>query len=670
MRKSLLLGCFTLLCLSLFAQSSLDQNEIEQLKIEAQNARFSNTNTASQLLLKGLQLSQKSANEIDIGYFYRKLISEKGNARQMDSAQFYFHEGIRFYWKTQKQKGKKNMEDPLLQAHLHSELAEAYSVNFNFDQSETEYAKALKLYEESDDYIGVGISKINLGSLSLKQSDFPSAIETFLQSKAIFDTTDYHYISAEICNGISNAYDKMLNNDRAIKYAKLYLKFIQKGSFEDPGIINAQIYLAKLYAKSGNHSQMERFLSKASRGIDSLGLNYFKPAVANVQCIELFEQRDFKKAKEVLLAAEKYVHESQVDPMQAFEFKRQLATALLETGDRREAQNLLEDILQLVDSLHLYEEGVQIALSLSEMYEQDGNVGAALKMLKKHQFYYDSSIGLKQQLAVKEVEAKYLATEQRNQLLKQNVQLLEQQRTIKEDSWRLKRNQLFIVILLLLLVLTAVSYFYFSRNLRAKKEKELHAHQLKSSEEKLRISRDLHDNIGAELTLIKSKIDQRIFISEDEAEIAVMSELSDYSKQAMDELRKTIWATKSDEISLSELEQKLDAFVNRFDIEHTFETNYKDRRISALVGLNLYRVAQEAIQNAVKHSQANLVTIEFSDVKNDKTIIRIRDNGQGFNADETYEGYGVVSMKTRMTEIEGEFQIDSSDQGTSITLSL
>lgn len=668
MRKSLLVGYFTLICLSLFAQSTSEQNEVEQLKIEAQNARFSNTNTASQLLLKGLQLSQKNTNEVDIGYFYRKLISEKGNARQMDSAQFYFQEGMRFFWKTRKEKGKKHMNDPLLEAHLHSELAEAYSVNFNFEQSEIEYAKALKLYEKSDDYIGVGISKINLGSLSLKQSNFPSAIETFLESKAIFDTTEYHYISAEICNGISNAYDKILNHDRAIEYAKLYLKFIQKGSFEDPGIINAQIYLAKLYAKNGNQPEMERFLSKASRGIDKLGLNYFKPAIANVKCIELFDQRDFKQAKEVLIAAEKYVHESQVDPMQAFEFKRQLATALLETGERRKAQNLLEDILQVVDSLHLYEEGVQIALTLSEMFEQDGNIGAALNMLKKHQFYYDSSIGLKQQLAVKEVEAKYQATEQRNQLLKQNMQLLEQERTIEEDNWRLRRNQLFIVILLLLLVLTAVSYFYFSRNLRAKKEKELHAHQLKSSEEKLRISRDLHDNIGAELTLMKSKIDQRIFVSEDEAEIAVMSELSDYSKQAMDELRKTIWATKSDEISLSELEQKLDAFVNRFDIEHAFETNYIDRKISALVGLNLYRVAQEAIQNAVKHSQANLLTIEIRETENERTIIQIRDNGKGFNTNETHEGYGVESMKTRITEIEGEFQIDSSDKGTSITL--
>lgn len=663
-----LLTCFMLLYSSLLAQSDSYQVEVKRLKVEAHNARFSDTELASKLLMKGLRLSQKNNNEVDIGYFYRKLISEKGNAQQLDSAEFYFKKGIQFYLNIRKTKGKGNMEDVLLQAHLHSELAEAYSANFNFERSYKEYTKALKYYTEFDDYIGIGISKINIGNLSLKQSNFPEAISIFLESKDIFDTTEYHYITAETCYGISTAYEKMLNLNQAIDYAQLYLDYIKKSAFEAPGVINAQIYLSKLYAKNGNHTKMEHFLSKAQVGIDSLELNYFLPAIATVESIDLIKRGEYEAAKVVLTNAEKYVDESKVDPMQIFEFKHQLSKTLLNTGEKKRAQHILENVLELVESLNLYQEGIQITLTLTEMYEEEGENKAALLMLKKHQEYYKHSIGLEQQVAFKEIEAKYLATKQRNQLLKQNVQLLEQKRTIEEGDWNMKRNQLFIIILILLLVITAISYFLFVRNLRAKKEKELHAQELKSSQEKLRISRDLHDNIGAELTLIKSKIDQRIFLSKDKTEIAVMSEISDYSKQAMDELRKTIWATKSNEIFLSELEAKLDAFVNRFSIEYSLKSNFTDRKISALVGLNIYRVAQEAIQNAMKHSEAHLLTIEISDSINDLSVISIRDNGKGFDVNAKHKGYGIESMKARMEEIGGDLQIKSSEHGSFIQL--
>jgi signal transduction histidine kinase len=235
-----------------------------------------------------------------------------------------------------------------------------------------------------------------------------------------------------------------------------------------------------------------------------------------------------------------------VDQMQVFEYKQQLAKSCFMTGEDQRAQRILEEVIPTVDSLHLYEEGIEISKMLSEIYEKYNQYDKALEMLKKHQFYVEQTVGLKQQMAFKEIETKYQNTVQKNQLL-------EQQKKLDEDAWRLRRNKLWIAILVLLLVVSLLTYFFFSRNLRAKKEKELHEQEMKSSREKLRISRDLHDNIGSELTLIKSKIDQRIYVLEDEKEIEQLTEISNYSKFAMDELRKTIWATKSDEIQLSEL---------------------------------------------------------------------------------------------------------------------
>lgn len=643
------------------AQESSKLSEVDQLKIDANNARFSDTELATSLLLEGLRLAKQNKSELDIGYFYRKLVSEKGNAQQLDSARYYFEQGLEFYRATLKRKGVKNMEDELLEAHLHSELGEAYSVNFKFKESQKEYTTAMKKYADFDDYIGVGIAKINMGNLSLRQGDFPSAIHTFLESKAVFDTTEYHYITAEICNSVSTAYEKMSDLDQAIEYGKLYLNYMLISDYEYPGIINAQIYLAKLYALWKKPKKMRIYLDKAQIGIDSLQLNYMKPALASAEATSLLLSEDYTKAKRLLLSAESYLEASKVDPMQAFDFKRQLAKSLAKAGQETRAQAILEEVILTVDSLHLYEEGIEISKLLSTIYEKNKRFDLSLKMLKKHQFYSEETIGLKQQLAFKEIETKYQNSVQKNQLL-------EQQKKIDEDAWRLKRNQLWITILALSLVLSLLIYFYFSRKLRAKKEKELHEQALRSSNEKLRISRDLHDNIGSELTLIKSKIDQRIYLLEDEQEIEHLTELSDYSKYAMDELRKTIWATKTDQIQLSELEEKIETFVERFDINYEIRSDYSDTAISSLTGLNVYRSVQEAIQNTIKHSKATTVSISILQLSERHFEITIQDNGKGFDVNKDLRGNGIGNMLERMNEIGGEFEIHSSKDGTRVDL--
>lgn len=651
-----------------YTQSGEYGRKIEQIKIGAQNARFSNTQDAIELLREGLKLSTQYNNEIDIGYFYRKLISEKGNDQQLDSALYYFHKGVSYYWKVRQEKGEKHMDDVLLLAHLQSELAEAYSANFQLNKSRKTYEKAMDLYASNDDYVGVGITKINLANISLKESDFPKAIELFLESKAVFDTTSYHYIIAEVFNGISTAYEKMENYNQAINYADKYLASIRKDPYEYAGVVNAQIYLARLHSKLGNLLKMQLYLSEATKGIDSLRLNYFKPAIASVRSMHLMTLGKFQSAKQILLSAEEYVDESNVDPMQEFEYKRILASAYMKTGETQKARSLLEEILITIDRLHLYEEGLQVSQILSDIYEKTGNFAAALQMQKKYQTYYNASIGLKQQLKFKEIETKYHAIELRNQLLSQKFQLLKQKSALEENDWNMKKNKLIIVILLLLLFISIFTYFYYSRTLRTKKERELQEQKIQSAKEKLRISRDLHDNLGAELTLIKSKIDQRIFLSEDQEEVKNMTELSSYSQHAMDELRKTIWVTKSEEIKLSELELKIEKFVQRFSFDYRIKSSYTDRRISSLTGLNLYRVVQEVIQNATKHSNGTELVIAIQDIIKEKTRISIQDNGTGFHVQDNASGNGLEYMTSRIAEINGEITIDSNENGTQICI--
>ena len=98
-------------------------------------------------------------------------------------------------------------------------------------------------------------------------------------------------------------------------------------------------------------------------------------------------------------------------------------------------------------------------------------------------------------------------------------------------------------------------------------------------------------------------------------------------------------------------------FVQHFDIEES--------HIPEPLKIVVYRVVQEALNNACKHSGADMVTITLAK-KNDQIILKVLDNGSGFkvaprNHDEkVLEGYGIESMQDRVEIFDGTFSIESA----------
>ena len=87
--------------------------------------------------------------------------------------------------------------------------------------------------------------------------------------------------------------------------------------------------------------------------------------------------------------------------------------------------------------------------------------------------------------------------------------------------------------------------------------------------------------------------------------------------------------------------------------------------------INVFRVRQEAINNAVKYGQFSLLTIQAS-YQNEELHIVLKDNGVGFTADaQSQRGYGLTNMEVRMQEVKGSLRVQSAlNKGTEITLRL
>ena len=231
-----------------------------------------------------------------------------------------------------------------------------------------------------------------------------------------------------------------------------------------------------------------------------------------------------------------------------------------------------------------------------------------------------------------------------------------------------------------ILILGAVgSVFYFiSRNRYQKKLRKLELEQ-EVQKEKQRLSRDLHDNLGSQLTWLSNTINQLERSQEEHQPTEKkLNQLKEGSSELMQTLRETIWIMNKEKISAVELFDKLVSHAARH-IEaypplqlQTEENILDDLQLNSGQTLQMFRICQEAITNACKHAQATMLSINaFADDK--QFSITISDNGKGFDLKpDGMEGhYGLQNMQERAKESNLVLNISSSPgKETAISVSL
>jgi signal transduction histidine kinase len=156
-----------------------------------------------------------------------------------------------------------------------------------------------------------------------------------------------------------------------------------------------------------------------------------------------------------------------------------------------------------------------------------------------------------------------------------------------------------------------------------------------------------------------------------------LTKISDFTKSTIIELRDTIWAMNNSEFTVEDLYSRILNFIEKAksakdDINFKFKIDeqMKTLKFSSVVGINLYRTIQEAVNNAIKYSEAKDIDVEVKKAEN-QIKITIKDNGKGFDIENTDLGNGLYNMKKRIEEVNGTCEIQSKpNKGTTITILL
>jgi signal transduction histidine kinase len=187
--------------------------------------------------------------------------------------------------------------------------------------------------------------------------------------------------------------------------------------------------------------------------------------------------------------------------------------------------------------------------------------------------------------------------------------------------------------------------------------------------ERERISRDLHDNVGSQLTNIITGIGlaEIYYKTEKPKADSLLHSLKDEVRETMTQLRETIRALKSNEMSFDNFIIELRKVIERHSKYYSGEIllnvdndSKNDMILKPLQALHLFRIIQEAITNSIKHSGAKNITVKIS-YKDEMLSISIIDNGTGMKEEnfDLINGSGIENMKKRAEEIEAEFKLIS-----------
>jgi two-component system sensor histidine kinase UhpB len=219
-----------------------------------------------------------------------------------------------------------------------------------------------------------------------------------------------------------------------------------------------------------------------------------------------------------------------------------------------------------------------------------------------------------------------------------------------------------------------LAFLRMMRRLEAERRRAGSAALQAQEEERARVARDLHDEVNQSLTglLLRLEAAREAAPPELEAELAETKALANQAMRELLSLARQLRPTALDDLGLKaatagQVEQLAHGEIKaEFSAEGDFSSLDDDAQ------LVVYRVAQEALSNAARHSGAEHVTVSLRRGPPDGGVeLEVGDDGRGFAFDESEGGLGIGGMRERALLIGGELTIESRPgRGTTVRLTV
>lgn len=561
------------------------------------------------------------------------------------------------------------LNDSTLVAQTYSDIAAAYFRKGDYKNSKSNYLNAYAIRKATKDFNGLAKININLGSIYTSTLQYKPAMKAYLDAIQYFEKNGNDQIVNTTKANVGFLLFEMKNYPKAIKYLNEAIVYQEKNNQTDK-ICTSYITLGNIFLELKDTLKATQYYNKSMKFCkeagDKAAISSIYNNIGNIKS----KQNKSKEANDLFDKAKTVRDELNSDLTKAT-LQINIAIDLIRNQKFEEAKKLLLNLKKI-----FIEQNSNDNLLLT--YKSLIPVNAYLNQPDSVNYYNDKSNALQLKILETSISEQTNELETKYQTAKKEKLLLQKEAEAKQ------KNTTILVLSMLAIGLLAFGYLIYRqqklKNIQQEQEFELKSaiakieNQNKLQEQRLTISRDLHDNIGAQLTFIISSVDnvKYGFDIQNEKLNNKLTNISSFAKDTIVELRDTIWAMNTNEITYEDLESRINNFIEKAkevkqDISFSFAIDeaLKNQKLNSIEGMNVYRTIQEAVNNSLKYANANVISINAKKIDN-KTKITISDNGIGFNIDEIQKGNGLNNMKKRIEEIEGKFDIFSSIDGTKI----
>lgn len=563
--------------------------------------------------------------------------------------------------------------DTLNIARYYRYTAGYYKHNKEYDSAFYYYSKAEKLYKQLGRNYDLGIVLSNKGIVQFYVNDFSGAEFTLIHSEFLLNKSKDNFKLSEVLIATAAVYGETGEHNKALKSNLAALDLLNaKNSNEDYTRATCLNNIGSTYCKLNNIELANKFLKEA---LDVKDLEKKNPSLWGVI---LFNSANLR------LKEKKY----------------------------NEAKNLYLKALEIETEQEEYEILVGINIGLSDYYSKINDTASAIEYAKKAKNISTSKNiangvleSLQQLIKVDTKNASATAQE----YIKVNNSLQNKERqfrnkfariALETDELHLEKNQLvnqkqIILGSAVVVFLIGLLFFILTNQRSKKKELRLIKFQQKADEEiyqliltqkniedqarqteKKRIALELHDGIMNNLTstrlnlFVLSKRNDPETIASCLIHINQIRNIEQEIRNIAHDLNKNVFnETNSFVFWLEEFVNNQNAITKaHYTLE--LDSNIDWNGFSSEVKLNIYRIIQEASQNANKYSNASNVTISI--IQDFDTIcMSFTDNGVGFDPKIKNIGIGLQNIKDRVLLLNGKFTINSIKKGnTYINISI
>ncbi|HEX8017480.1 MAG TPA: tetratricopeptide repeat protein [Flavobacterium sp.] len=572
------------------------------------------------------------------------------------------------------------------------------------------------------------LEKAQKASDSVSMSKAYTYLGDYYSSQAVSDSAFLYYYKAEKIYSRSNSFYNLAKT----RLSKALLQFnegdfygsekaafnalrVVKGNNNNDILYDAYNLLGVIYNELGDYEKAIEFHNKAIASIDEKIIPAeFQSKATSLNNIGFVYQNldDYKKAN--------YYFQEGLKQKNLFNQKPELYAILLDNlaysqfklNETSQLPNLFYKALKIRDSLQLTAGITASKMHLSEYFASVKDTAKALHysnqaliVSRRTKNFRNVLVALKQLSLIQPEKASKFSEDyiQLNDSLQKAERKMGDKFTrieyetneIKSENSSLEiQNRTLVYVFSFFLLIVLFFYIYKTqqarnRELLFKQQQQIanediynlmisqqNAIETMRIREKKKVAQELHDGVlgrmfGVRISLDSlDKLDEETAVDKRKKYLLELKEIEQDIREISHDLNKE----KSGLINnfLAILEKLFQNQINAFSTKliYNIDSNIKWDLVSNVVKINLYRIIQEALQNANKYAEAKTITVEFKSEIN-YLVLSISDDGAGFNTHKTKKGIGLQNIVQRTAECNGNVDIHSAkSEGTSIIVKI